>query len=145
MLKQALFIGILATPAMAEPWDLDIPSLEEQNRAAEAASFQDMLTSIQTSPDFAGTYSALSFRGQRYVVDRRAEPVSKKPGASPASVKISAFVNSLSAEARGSVHISVSYTYNTDGSIKSENWAIDFQGSWQSQAGMDDSMGKSHK
>lgn len=138
---------ILSTSAMAkEPWEGDFPSLEEQFKQGEEINFKNVLWTMQNDEDFAGTYSQLSFRGQQYIVDRRTEPVSKKPGAQPGgAARIAGFVNSLSAEARGSVRISVSYTFNADGSIASENWQLDFQGSWQSSAGFEESKGKYHR
>lgn len=138
---------LTAGNAMAQAsYELDIPSLEDQAKQAEELQFQDVLKTFQTAPDFAGTFSQLSFRGQNYVVDRRGEQATKPVGQEPSgAARIAKFVNSLSAEARGSVHISVSYTFNADGTIKSENWQLDFQGSWQSQAGMNDALGKTHK
>lgn len=148
-MKKLIIAGILVASSSAfagEPYELDIPSLGEQAKAAEESQFQDVLQTLRADPDYAGTYSELTLRGQHYIVDRRMEPVTKQPGAQPSgAARIAGFVNSLSAEARGSVRISVSYTFNADGSIASENWNMDFSGSWKSNASMNEAMGKQHK
>lgn len=147
MKSYVLLAALVSTAAVAqEPYELDIPSLEDQAKQAEEIKFEAVVNEIRTAPYFAGTYSKLQFRGQQIVVDRRGETPIRTPGNPPPRLEtLGSLLGGLSVDARGSVHIEVKREFNADGTLKSESWSIDVGGQWQAESGMNEATGKQHK
>lgn len=144
----ALGVLLLSPSAMAkEPWELDIPSLEEQWEKAQLEKLDEIVREAEGDPDYAGTVFQVNWKGELYkAVDRRAEPARKPPGQTPArSAALAALINGLSSDARSQVQVQLKVTYNKDGTIASEDWTLNFAASWQAQTGMGEANDKSHK
>lgn len=140
-------VALLASTAWAgEPWELEIPSLEEQVEQAQLAQLDQVVEIARTDPEYAGMLFEVKYKGQLYkAVDRRGEP-QRSPGNPPArNDRMLSFLNGLSAEARAQVQVQVNITYNKDGTVANENWVLSFNANWQAQSGMNDAHGKNHK
>lgn len=137
-------LQLLGNPARdADPLE-GVSDIEETPLPPEDA-FNAVLNEIKTSPDFAGTLSELTFKGQLYAVDRRAEKM-RTPGNPPPRLEtLGSLLGGLSASTRGQIHINVNREYYENGTLKSETWTIDAGGSWETQTGMQDETGKQHK
>ena len=141
----SLFFLLSGTSAMAkEPWELDIPSLEEQIKQAKENEFYDNVEFLRNDPRGAGEKFIMhSPSGTEIVIDRRLER--RTPGNPPPRMAVSDLLGNVSAETRGSMRIYVRENFDANGVLTSREWQIDFGGSWQVQSGFTETNDKMHK
>jgi len=148
MLKSLIIGLLLTTPAIAkEPWELDIPSLDDQINAALADKRDAVLEEVRTNDYFAGTlFKFTDHQGQEFIIDRLAQTPKRTPGNPPPRLEtLGSLLGGLSTEARGRVRVEVKRQFYQDGTLKSEDWIIDMGGSWQAETGMGEANDKAHK
>ena len=141
-LSYGFSFGVIAAPAMAQVPEITVPSWEEQLAIAEQANFENILNYVKTAPECAGQRFALRFRGNEYVIDRKAEP--RRPGLPPPRLAVADILGPLSAEARSKVQISVKERYLPDGTVE-RDWQIDFGGQIMIDTGKAEADDKQHK
>jgi hypothetical protein len=149
MLKNIIFVSLLtlsSTQLRADLSEPEFPSYEEQIAMADEAQLKSLTNDIQHEDYFSGRATAIQFKNQIYIVDRRSEPLKRPVGTPPPRDTISDILGHISAKTRGSVKITVKREFNENGTIKSEEWSFDVAGSWDvDTGGYDEAMSKAHK
>lgn len=145
-MKKILTLASLAlsVPAMAQaPYELQIPSLQDQVAEAEKIKADEVVRLAQTDPGFAGTLFIVKLGNQEYAkVDRRNEP--RAPATPPPVDKFVQLAQGFSTGATGNVHFELKIKKNADGS-EEQTWVFDMKAGWQAEESMSEAMGKQHR
>ena len=150
-MKSLLLICALSPACLlaSEPYELEIPSLEDQFIVAQQSVIDDLIKELEENDAFAGKLTEVFIMKKRFVVDRTAEAPKAPTGNAPRAPRVGSILNDLGVKASGQVRIRVTHkTFDSDsGKVTAEDiWEIDFGGAWQAQdSSMVDVVGKLHK
>lgn len=145
LLTGALFLTLAISEAKAaEPWELQIPSLQDQYDSVQKEKLDEMVDIAETDEYFAGRIFTVKWKDEIYkVVDRRAEP--RRPVTTPPPRdRFMELTQSLGSQAQGKLRLEVKIDRKADGS-ETETWIFEIDAGWKAESDMKESMGKYHK